>query len=156
LRRAIEFRRRAVGAQRGADRPRAAATASLDEHRQATLAGASGFTPRELNEVGGRSGHRGRLAGDYWQVAGAGRARPVLPTSGRDEALRPALASYGRSRMFHMIGITPEAQRLDDAVPGGGLARMTWREADVRAFQAGYAKAIDSVVWWCSGAAAQA
>src|SRR5438045_1127627 len=54
--------------------------------------------------------------------------------------------AYGGSvALFHMIGITPEAQRLDDAVPGGGLRTHDVGEADVRAFQAGYARAIDSV-----------
>jgi len=44
-----------------------------------------------------------------------------------------------------MIGITPEAQRLDDVVPGGELRTHVVDGADIRAFQAGYAKAIDSV-----------
>jgi len=56
-----------------------------------------------------------------------------------------ALASYGSVALFHMIGITPEAQRLDDVVPSGELPTHDVGEADIRAFQAGYAKAIDAV-----------
>jgi predicted aconitase len=116
----------------------------LDEHRQATLLVQVSFTPRELNEWGALGGIVGRLAGDYWQVpALVGLDR--VPTSDEMKHFGAALASYGSVALFHMIGITPEAQRLDDAVPGGGLRTHDVGEADVRAFQAGYAKAIDSV-----------
>jgi predicted aconitase len=103
------------------------------------------FTPRELNEWGALGGIVGRLAGDYWQVpALVGLDR--VPTSDEMKHFGAALASYGSVALFHMIGITPEAQRLDDAVPsGGGLRTHDVGEADVRAFQAGYAKSIDSV-----------
>jgi len=116
----------------------------LDEHRQATLLVQVSWTPRELNECGALGGIVGRLAGDYWQVpALVGLDR--VPTSDEMKHFGAALASYGSVALFHMIGITPEAQRLDDAVPGGGLRTHDVGEADVRAFQAGYAKAIDSV-----------
>ena len=45
------------------------------------------YTPRELNEWGALGGIVGRLAGDYWQVPGAGRARPHARLR-RDEAFR--------------------------------------------------------------------
>ena len=116
----------------------------LDEHRQATLLVQVSFTPRELNEWGALGGIVGRLAGDYWQVpALVGLDR--VPTSDEMKHFGAALASYGSVALFHMIGITPEAQRLDDAAPGGGLRTHDVGAADVRAFQAGYAKAIDSV-----------
>ena len=116
----------------------------LDQHRQATLLVQVSFTPRELNEWGALGGIVGRLAGDYWQVpALVGLDR--VPTSDEMKHFGAALASYGSVALFHMIGITPEAQRLDDAVPSGELRTHDVGEADVRAFQAGYAKAIDSV-----------
>jgi len=116
----------------------------LDEHRQATLLVQVSFTPRELNEWGALGGIVGRLAGDYWQVpALVGLDR--VPTSDEMKHFGAALASYGSVALFHMIGITPEAQRLDDAVPSGELRTHDVGEADVRAFQAGYTKAIDSV-----------
>jgi hypothetical protein len=116
----------------------------LDAHRQATLLVQVSFTPRELNEWGALGGIVGRLAGDYGQVpALVGLDR--VPTSDEMKHFGAALASYGSVALFHMIGITPEAQRLDDAVPGGGLRTHDVGEADVRAFQAGYAKSIDSV-----------
>jgi predicted aconitase len=116
----------------------------LDQHRQATLLVQVSFTPRELNEWGALGGIVGRLAGDYWQVpALVGLDR--VPTSDEMKHFGAALASYGSVALFHMIGITPEAQRLDDAVPSGELRTHDVGEADVRAFQAGYAKSIDSV-----------
>jgi predicted aconitase len=116
----------------------------LDEHRQATLLVQVSFTPRELNEWGALGGIVGRLAGDYWQVpALVGLDR--VPTSDEMKHFGAALASYGSVALFHMIGITPEAQRLDDAVPSGELPTHDVGAADVRAFQAGYAKSIDSV-----------
>ena len=80
-----------------------------------------GFTPRELNEWGALGGIVGRLAGDYWQVpALVGLDR--VPTSDEMKHFGAALASYGSVALFHMIGITPEAQRLDDVVPSGETA----------------------------------
>ena len=116
----------------------------LDEHRLATLIVQAGYTPRELNEWGALGGIVGKLAGDYWQVpALIGLDR--VPTSDEMKHFGAAAASYGSLALFHMIGITPEAQRLDEVVPGGELRTHDVGEADICAFQAGYAKAIDSV-----------
>jgi predicted aconitase len=116
----------------------------LDECRQSTLLVQMGFTPRELTEWGALGGIVGRLAGDYWQVpALVGLDR--VPSSDEMKHFGAALASYGSVALFHMIGITPEAQRLDDMVPSGELRTHDVCEADVRAFQESYAKAIDSV-----------
>jgi hypothetical protein len=57
-----------------------------------------------------------------------------------------ALASYGSVALFHMAGITPEAQRLDDIMPAGrDVDRHRIVESDIRAFVASYAVAIDKV-----------
>src|SRR5439155_10396240 len=47
--------------------------------------------------------------------------------------------------LFHMVGITPEAQRLDDVVPHGEVRTHDVAEADIRGFKTGYANDIDSV-----------
>ena len=104
------------------------------------------WTPRELNEWGALGGIVGRLAGDYWQVpALVGIDR--VPGSDEMKHFGAALASYGSVALFHMVGITPEAQRLDDIVRGGMLALRSHEvgEADIRAFQQSYAAAIDTV-----------
>jgi predicted aconitase len=117
----------------------------LDEHRRATLVVNSGYTPRELDEWGALGGIVGRLSGDYWQV-------PVLtgiervPSSDEMKHFGAALASYGSAALFHMAGITPEAQRLDDVVVAGvNLRTHDVGETDIQAFQTAYAKQIDAV-----------
>jgi predicted aconitase len=117
----------------------------LDERRRATLIVRVGWTPRELNDWGALGGIVGRLAGDYWQV-------PVLlgldrvPGSDEMKHFGAALASYGSVALFHMAGITPEAQRLGDVIADGAAPRThDVGEADIRTFQAAYAKAIDTV-----------
>lgn len=117
----------------------------LNEHRLATLIVQTSYTPRELNEWGALGGIVGRLAGDYWQVpvvVGLDR----VPRSDEMKHFGAAAASYGSLALFHMAGITPEAQRLEDVVPSGvSLRTHDVGEADIRKFQQTYVKAVDSV-----------
>jgi predicted aconitase len=117
----------------------------LDERRLATLIVEVGCTPRALDEWGALGGIVGRLAGDYWQV-------PALigidrtPSSDEMKHFGAALASYGSVALFHIAGITPEAQRLSDIVrDSDALPTHAVGEADIRAFQASYARDIDAV-----------
>jgi len=120
----------------------------LDKCRQATLLVDVAWTPHELNEWGALGGIVGRLAGDYWQV-------PVLvgidrvPTSDEMKHFGAALASYGSVALFHMAGVTPEAERLDYVIPAGrNLRSHAVREADIRGFIASYAvDKVDLVVF---------
>jgi predicted aconitase len=117
----------------------------LDERRQATLFVDVRFTPCELADWGALGGIVGRLAGDYWQVpALIGIDR--VPSSDEMKHFGAALASYGSVALFHMIGITPEAQDAADvSAVGATLPVHTVDEADIRAFAAGYARDIDTV-----------
>jgi predicted aconitase len=117
----------------------------LEVRRQATLIINVTWTPHELNDWGALGGIVGRLAGDYWQV-------PVLiginrvPGSDEMKHFGAALASYGSVALFHMAGITPEASRLDDVIdPEQSLRTHNVGEADIRAFQQSYAKAIEKI-----------
>jgi predicted aconitase len=120
----------------------------LDEHRRATLRLRVDWTPRRLDEWGALGGVIGRLAGNYWQVPvieGIDRA----PGSDELKHFGAAMASFGSTALFHMVGITPEAQRLSD-VDGERLpVAHRIAEADVRALTAGYAvdNDIDVVVF---------
>src|SRR5262249_3945089 len=90
----------------------------LDERRCATLVINVDFTPRELNDWGALGAIVGRLAGDYWHVpALVGIER--VPSSDEMKHFGAALASYGSVALFHMAGITPEAQRIDDVLVSG-------------------------------------
>src|SRR5947208_2606415 len=117
----------------------------LDERRQATFFVDVRFTPCELADWGALGGIIGRLAGDYWQVpALIGIDR--VPGSDEMKHFGAALASYGSVALFHMIGITPEAQDADDIFAvGATLPVHTVDEAYIRAFAAGYAREIDTV-----------
>jgi predicted aconitase len=117
----------------------------LDVHRQATLIVNVAWTPRELNEWGALGGIVGRLAGDYWQVpALVGIDR--VPGSDEMKHFGAALASYGSVALFHMVGVTPEAGRLDDVVMPARTARTGHvGEPDIRAFHLHYARQIEKV-----------
>ena len=117
----------------------------LDVHRQATLLIELSWTPRDFSDWGALGGVVGRLAGDYWQVpALVGLER--IPNSDEMKHFGAALASFGSVALFHMIGVTPEAMRLEDVVPAGqSLRTHDVGEADIRALQAQYAKDIGAV-----------
>src|SRR5713101_954429 len=117
----------------------------LAERRRASLIVRLTHTPRELNAWGALGGIIGRLAGNYWQVhALTGIDR--VPSSDELKHFGAALASYGSVALFHMIGITPEARRESDIIPiDSALRTHEIGEADVRAFQASYAREIDTV-----------
>jgi predicted aconitase len=90
----------------------------------------------------------GRLAGNYWSV-------PVVegleghPGSDALKHFGAAMASFGSIALFHLVGITPEASRLQDV--GGERLPVLRRigQADVQALQASYAvdDEIDVVVF---------
>jgi predicted aconitase len=117
----------------------------LDARRQATLLVELDWTPRDFSDWGALGGVIGRLAGDYWQVpAIIGLER----SPGADELKHfgAALASYGSVALFHMIGVTPEAMRLEDVVPAGqSLKTYDVGEADIRALLAHYVNEIGAV-----------
>jgi hypothetical protein len=89
----------------------------LEDKRRATLHVVTDWTPRTLNEWGALGGVVGRLAGNYWAVPvieGIDRA----PTSDELKHFGASMASFGSIAMFHMAGVTPEAQRLSDIADG--------------------------------------
>ena len=80
------------------------------EQRRATLLLRVDPHAARLHDWGALGGMVGRLAGDYWQVpALLGIDR--VPSSDELKHFGAAMASYGSVALFHMIGITPEAQR---------------------------------------------
>jgi hypothetical protein len=120
----------------------------LDEHRRATLRLRVDWTPKRLDEWGALGGVIGRLAGNYWQV-------PVIegiegaPGSDELKHFGAAMASFGSTALYHMVGVTPEAYRLADV--GGDRLPVAHRiaEHDVRGLAESYAldTAIDVVVF---------
>jgi hypothetical protein len=116
----------------------------LDQRRRATLLIQIERTPQELTDWGALGGIVGRLAGDYWQVpALLGIDR--VPTSDEMKHFGAALASFGSVALFHMVGITPEAQRLADIADPAMPVKARVTPADIMAFQNAYRAGIDAV-----------
>jgi predicted aconitase len=94
------------------------------------------FTPSSLNEWGALGGVIGRIAGNYWEV-------PVIegiegaPRSDQLKHFGAAMASFGSIAMFHIMGITPEAEKLGD-VAQVGLPSHRVTKADVHGLQRSY------------------
>jgi predicted aconitase len=120
----------------------------LDAQRRATARFRVDWTPVTLNDWGALGGLIGRLAGNYWAVPVV-EGLDRVPRSDELEHFGAAMASFGSSAMFHLVGITPEAVRLEDA--GGERLAVAHRigEREVRDLQAQYAgeKEVDVVVF---------
>jgi predicted aconitase len=108
----------------------------LPEQRRATLYVRVDFTPVSLNDWGALGAVIGRIAGNYWAV-------PVIegidqpPRSDQLKHFGAAMASFGSTALFHLAGLTPEAQRIDD-VASPGLPRHRVNLDDVSGLQKSY------------------
>ena len=85
----------------------------LDENRRATRRFVVAEQPRELTDWGVLGAVVGERAGSYWQVPVI-EGLEVVPNSDQLKHLGAAMASYGSTPLFHLVGITPEARRLSD------------------------------------------
>lgn len=85
----------------------------LDEYRRPTSRFRINWKPHSLNEWGALGGYIGKKSGNYWGV-------PVLdgvegnPGSDALKHFGAAMASFGSTALFHIVGITPEAIRAQD------------------------------------------
>lgn len=115
----------------------------LAEHRRATKRFRVRFQPKTLTDWGILGGIIGRGSGSYWQV-------PVIegvdnvPTSDAMKHMGAAMASWGSTPLFHMVGVTPEAPTLA-AVQGEGLACQDVSESDFAAFRSQFGAKGDKV-----------
>jgi len=119
----------------------------LDAHRQPTHRFRVSWTPNSLNEWGALGGVIGRQSGNYWSV-------PIVegieghPGSDSLKHFGAAMASFGSSALFHLLGITPEAIHARD-LKFGHLPVINISKADVMALQSSYrvSDEIDVVVF---------
>lgn len=92
----------------------------LDRFRRGSCLFDVDFRPKDLSDWGALGAYVGREMASYWEV-------PVItgiedtPTSDEMKQFGAALASFGSTPLFHMIGITPEAPDFkavfDGAIP---------------------------------------
>ena len=119
----------------------------LPAQRRATLHMRVDFAPASLNEWGALGGVIGRIAGNYWAVPVIeGIERP--PRSDELKHFGAAMASFGSTALYHIVGVTPEASRLAD-VAAHDLPRHRVTRDDVMALQKSYHTdvAVDVVVF---------
>lgn len=115
----------------------------LDENRRATRRFRVRQQPEGLTDWGVLGAVAGTKAGSYWAV-------PVIeglervPTSDEMKHLGAAMASYGSTPLFHLAGITPEAQSLSD-VSGKNLPVEEITFADLDSFRSSFGGKGDKV-----------
>ena len=106
----------------------------LDKHRQATKRYRVTEQPGELTDWGVLGATIGKQAGSYWEVPVIEGIESV-PTSDEIKHFGAAMASYGSTPLFHIVGITPECHSLKD-VGGEKLAAETITSEDISALRA--------------------
>lgn len=120
----------------------------LDQHRQATQRFVVRQQPEGLTDWGVLGATIGRMAGSYWEV-------PVIegietrPTSDEIKHMGAAMASYGSTPLFHIVGVTPECRTLGD-VSGQSLPPRNVTSDDLSALRQPFGakgEAVDVVVF---------
>jgi hypothetical protein len=109
----------------------------LDECRRGKLLYALETRPQDWADWGAVGGIVGRDMDSYWTVpviAGVDGA----PTSDELKHFGAALASFGSTPLFHMIGVTPEAPTLDAVFDGPPPEAIRITRADIEAFYDSY------------------
>ncbi len=108
----------------------------LPDQRRATLHIRVDLAPASLNEWGALGGVIGRMAGNYWAVP-AIEGIEAVPRSDELKHFGAAMASFGSVALFHIAGLTPEAQRLRD-IAAAGLPTRRIARADIDALRSSY------------------
>jgi len=109
----------------------------LDEHRRGTTLFEIRHQPQNLTDWGALGGIIGRAMGSYFEV-------PVIngietaPTSDALKHFGAALASFGSTPLFHMVGVTPEAPNLKSVFDGDPPRPTLLEQADIEKFYADY------------------
>lgn len=109
----------------------------LDERRRGTAHYVLETRPQDWADWGAVGGIIGRDMGSYWEV-------PVIdgvdgtPTSDEMKHLGAAMASFGSTPLFHMVGVTPEAPSLQTVFDGAPPDPVRITRADIDAFYDSY------------------
>lgn len=109
----------------------------LERSRRGTKLFEIADRPSDLAEWGALGGLIGRSMASYWDVPVlTGLARPI--TSDELKQFGAALASFGSTPLFHMIGITPEAPSLAAVFDGPVPRPARLGNADITRLMASY------------------
>ncbi len=116
----------------------------LDHVRRGTTRFRVTDRPRDLSDWGALGALVGREMASYWEV-------PVIegiddaPNSDELKHFGAALASFGSTPLFHMVGVTPEAPSLDAVFDGNPPPARPVTRADIDAFYESYRPADDRI-----------
>ncbi len=116
----------------------------LDQKRQATRRFVVKQRPENLTDWGLLGGEIGRRCNSYWEV-------PVIqgidtsPTSDELKHFGAAMASFGSTPLFHVVGITPEAHSLESVCQNGIPDAEEIFQTDLDALQGQFGHAGDKV-----------
>ena len=117
----------------------------LDEKRRGSARFELTETPQDWAEWGALGGIVGNAMGSYFQVPVIDGVTGTVPTSDDLKHFGAALASYGSTAMFHMVGVTPEAPDLQMVFDGPPPDAVTIGRQDLKDFMASYGGGDDSL-----------
>ena len=109
----------------------------LDGYRRGKALFEFSFEAGDLSDWGAMGALVGQKMSSYWDV-------PVIqginrtPRSDELKQFGAALASYGSTPLFHMIGVTPEAPDLSSVFDGQPPNPTCFNETDLRTFLSSY------------------
>lgn len=115
----------------------------LDEHRRATKRFVMRAQPAGLTDWGVLGAVIGKAAGSYWEVPVI-EGIDAVPTSDELKHFGAAMASFGSTPLFHIVGMTPEAPTLA-AVGGNKLAANEVTAASLAAMRSNFGAAGEKV-----------
>src|SRR4051794_40410370 len=105
----------------------------LPEQRRGTVLVELHDQPASTSDWGALGCWIGRQVSDYWQVPVIAGLE-VQPTVDQLKQLGASLASYGSLAMFHLVGVTPEARTVEEALGGQTPVRaLTLEPGSLRA-----------------------
>ena len=117
----------------------------LDEWRRGTARFDLMHQPATWTEWGALGGLIGRTMASYYEVPVINGIHGPAPTSDDLKHFGAALASYGSTALFHMVGVTPEAPDLQTVFDGPAPDPTKICKADFEGFLAGYGAADDAL-----------
>ena len=117
----------------------------LDERRRGTACFDVTHQPATWTEWGALGGIVGRTMASYYEVPVINGIHGPAPTSDDLKHFGAALASYGSTALFHMVGVTPEAPDLQTVFDGPAPDPTTIGKADFEDFVAGYGAGDDAL-----------
>lgn len=116
----------------------------LEENRRGTKRFVVRHQPREFTDWGVLGAIIGRQCGSYWEVPVI-EGIDAVPTSDDMKHFGAAMASYGSTPLFHLVGITPEAPTLAAVWDGEAAPRVEITKADFDALRSDFGGSGDKV-----------